>query len=206
MNVNINKLRLLSILAACLMIYSTIAYVLVNPMPKEQFFQLYVLGSKHMIGDYYPSNTTTITPNTNVSWYIGVTNFMGSIQYVLIKAKLCNLTIQPPNQTLATPSPAPEIATFKRVLLDNETWEFPFTWSIKSVEKRGESVYLNLEINGVEIGVVNVAAVKGSNFRIIFELWTYDFDSGEFIFGWKTKDERRAAWVQLWFNTTLTKP
>lgn len=203
MKASFNKWRFLSILTSCILIYSTIAYTLMNPRPREQFFQLYALGSQHMIGDYYPENTTTITLNTNVSWYIGVTNFMGSIQYVMVKVKLGNASIPPPNQTTSTPSPAPEVASFRRILMDNETWEIPFNWKIKSVEEREGELYISLEINGAETGVIEVGAVNGYNFRLIFELWSYDFQAGQFVFGWSSNGERRSAWIQLWFNTTL---
>jgi len=194
------------VLIISLVVYSTVAYVSTNPIHGEHFFQLYILGETKMAEKYYPNDNPSISPNTALHWHLGVTNFMGTPRYVLVRAKLGNQTLQPPNETNTTPADLPVLVEFKRVLLDNETWEIPFTWKIVEARAVGSQVYLTLDMAGQkEVQVDGVGAKHGENFRMIIELWTLDEESGTFIFGWKTSNERRVAWLQIWFNATLPK-
>lgn len=195
--------RLISIFISALMIFSTIAYVWVTPRPKEQFFQFYVLGKERLISDYYPGETSDIPPRTLVRWYLGVTNFMGSVQYVQVRVRLGNAYTTPPNETTGTPADAPVIYEFRRFLSDNETWEFPFFWEISDYRMEDNEVYISLVINNKSIGFAEVGAEEGRNFRIIFELWTYSQEIEDFSFGWYSGDERRICWLQIWFNATV---
>jgi len=197
-----DKKRALVVFVSAFMIFAMLAYMAVTPWPKEKFFQLYVLGETRMAERYYPNNNTNIPIDTPVKWYIGTTNFMGSTQLAIIRAKLGNQTLTPPNETAATSAPLPILIEFRRVLLDNETWEFPFIWKISNTTDVGNLKYLTLNINDVETHIEDVGAKDGYNYRLIFELWTLDTESNDIIFGWKASNERRATWLQLWFNAT----
>jgi hypothetical protein len=188
-----------------LVVFETVAYVATTPRPGEQFFQLYVLGENHLAADYYPNDDPNIGLGDSVRWYLGVTNFMGSVQLVAIRVKLGNQTIQPPNDQNATPSQAPLITEFQRFLQDNETWEFSFIWQIlNATASGGVTRILGLEINNQTYPVFGVDAENGYNFRFIIELWTWSVDSGSFGFGWYAGTEQRVAWLQIWFNATAT--
>jgi len=195
--------RLIYIFVSALMILSTIAYVWVTPRPREQFFQFYVLGEKKMISDYYPGGSGDIPPDALVKWYLGVINNMYSVQYVLVKVKLGNANTTPPNETTCTPANAPTIYESRRFLCNNETWEFPFFWKISDYKKEDNITYISLNVNNESLGFVDVGAEGGKNFRLIFELWTYSLEDGDFIFGWVTRGKRRICWLQLWFNATM---
>jgi len=108
-----------------------LAYVAVTPRSKEQFFQLYVLGETRRAERYYPENNLNISVGRLVRWYLGVTNFMGSVQYVVIKVKLGNSTTRTPDNVNCMPSPRPVLVELGRVLMNSETWEFPFAWIIR---------------------------------------------------------------------------
>jgi len=198
--------RALVIFISATIIFSMLAYVAVTPRPKEQFFQLYVLGETRMAERYYPDDNPNIPVGRSVQWYLGTTNFMGSIEYVVIKVKLGNSTIKAPDDVNYLPSPAPVLMEFRRVLMDNETWEFPFAWIIGEIVEDGNTTRATVLVvnvkNGVEVRRGNVSALNGHNFRVIFELWTLDPASEDLIFGWRTGGERRAAWLQVWFNAT----
>jgi len=195
--------RLISIFISALMIFSTIAYLWVTPRPREQFFQFYVLGEKRKISDYYPEGKGDIAPNTPVRWYLGITNFMGSVQYVSVRVKLGNLHTVPPNETTGTPANVPVIYEFRRFLSNNETWEFPFFWEISDYREENGEIYIALRVNNESLGFAEIGAENGKSFRLIFELWTYDQDSKDFIFGWYSGEERRICWLQMWFNATI---
>lgn len=195
-----DRKHFLTIFIASIFIYSTVAYVSTTPRPKEQFFQFYVLGGKY---GYYPSDNPNISLNMPIHWHLGVSNSMGSAQYVLVKAKLGNVTLQPPNETNVTPANLPTLIEFNRILLDNEVWETSFTWEITNIHVEDEMAFLTLSINNKTITIQNVGAKNGENFRFIFELWTLDKENGNHIFGWKTQGQHRTAWLQVWFNAPI---
>lgn len=199
--------RFITILIATLIIFSAVAYISTTPRPREQFLQLYVLGETGIAERYYPGDDSGIALDSRVRWYPGVTNFMSEPQLVLLKVKLGNSTSKAPDDMSATPAPLPSIAEFRRILLNNETWEFPLTWTIVEAKAVGDTVYLTLSMDEAgTVTVSDVGAVKGRNFRMIIELWTLDTESGSYIFGWKADGERRAAWLQIWFNATTAQP
>jgi len=197
-----DKKRAVVVFVSAFMIFAMLAYVAVTPWPKEKFFQLYALGETRMAERYYPNNDTNIHADTPVKWYVGTTNFMGSTQLAVIRAKLGNQTLTSPNETAATPAPLPTIVEFRKVLQNDETWEFPFNWKITNTSSVGNLTYLTLNINGIETHIGDVGAKDGYNNRLIFELWTLDVESNDIIFGWRASNQRRAAWLQLWFNAT----
>jgi uncharacterized membrane protein len=190
-----------------MIVFETIAYASTTPRPREQFFQLYVLGANRLLADYYPNDDSNIRLQTMVRWYVGVTDFMGTVQFVEIRIKLGNQTIKPPDDLQAIPSTAYLVTAFRMFLQNNQTWEFPFFWQIMRAESRGNSTRLfNLAINNATYQTGDVVADSGHNFRIIIELWTWREQSGTWEFGWMTSGERRIAWLQLWFNMTTPGP
>ena len=197
-----SKRHLLVVFLTFLVIFEMVAYVTTTPRPREQFFQLYILGANRLLSDYYPNNDPNIGVGDLVRWHVGVTDSMGSVQLVVIRIKLANQTIRPPDDLQAQPSPAPLITEFRRFIQDNETWEIPFDWSISdAVNVDGSTRIQGLDLNG-ESMLLDSLARSGYNFRFIFELWTWQVDSGAFQFGWWAGAERRVAWLQIWFNMT----
>jgi len=202
-----NRRRLLVVFLTSLIVFETIAYVAVTPRPGEQFFQLYVLGANRLLSDYYPDGDPDIRVGELVKWYVGVTDFMGTVQLVGLRLKLGNQTISPPNDLEATPSPAPLVAEFWRFIQNNETWEMPFFWQIVNGDAVGGSTrVLALQINNETYPVLGPTAVNGYNFRLIIELWTWEAQSTTLQFGWSASGERRVAWAQVWFNMTNPLP
>jgi hypothetical protein len=198
-----NRRTLLVVFITLLIISETVVYVATTPRPQKEFFQIYVLGANHMAAGYYPNNDTNIRVGEQVNWYLGVTNFMGSVQLVALRIKLGNATISAPDDTNAAPSQAPLVIEFERFLQNNETWEFPFAWQIlRTSPTAGSTHILGLLINSETILLSEASALGGRNFRFIIELWTWDTDSANFQFGWFAPIEHRVAWLQLWFNAT----
>jgi len=202
--------RLLPLFLTSLIILEAVAYVVTTPSPREGFFELYALGANGTASDYYPNNSTFIQPTQPVTWYVALSNQMGSFQYVDIRVKLGNQTINPPNDTIASPSPAPLIVEFKRFISDNATWEIPFVWQILNFSTQGNHLrVLQLQIDNVSYLIQNAPTcpVHGScSLRFIFELWTWDVSVGDFQIGWRNGNRQRMAWLQFWFNPTLGAP
>ena len=193
----------IAVFVSVLLVFSLLGCVAITPNPGEEFLQLYVLGENGMIEDYYPNGNTTVPLNTQVKWFLGVANSMKSAQYVTVKVKLGNSTLTPPNETQAEPAPLPSLVEYRRMLSSNETWAFSFNWVIEDVQVVGDMVYVrNMTFNGNPITVPDVGAQQGRNLRLIFELWSFNKEAGDFIFGWYEGQERRCAWLQMWFNVT----
>jgi uncharacterized membrane protein len=202
-----NRRTLITVFITLLIICEMLAYVATTPRPQEQFFQLYILGAHHMAADYYPNNDTDISIGEPVTWYLGVTDNMGSVQLVSVRVKIGNQTIKPPNDQNGTESPAPLVAEYMRVLQDNETWEMPFVWTITDAVSAGNSTrLLTLQFDNETYTLQDSTASGGRNFRLIFELWTLQVESDTFQFGWNANGEHRVAWLQVWFNMTSPRP
>lgn len=184
--------------------FEMLAYVSTTPRQREQFFQLYVLGSGGLAADYYPNDNPNILVGDQVHWYIGVTNFMGDVQLAEVRMKLGNQSTSPPDDVTVTPSKAPEITAFDRFLQDNETWQFPVSWSIAKAATTGNTTRITQITVGNQTINVNTSAQNGYNFRIMMELWALDPSSDTFQYGWTAASVHQAAWLQIWFNVTAT--
>lgn len=189
-----------------LMLVSTIPVVsMVLPRSVEPFFAMGVLGEGGMAEHYYPGDDPNIRVGSLVRWYLCVYNHMGCAQYVAVRVKVLNSTLPGPDSIECVPSGVPAFLEFRRVLVRNETWWFPFYWSISEVTVEGDSVFITqLVVNNVTLGL-NAYATDGFNFRVVFELWVYDEASGDFGFAWRSGQEDRCVWLQIWFNLTLSE-
>jgi len=177
--------------------------VVTTPRPSAQFFQLYALGTNHLATDYFPNSDPNIRLGEVVPWFIGVANQMGNVQLAVIRVKLGNQTISPPNQSEAVPSPAPTITEFERFIQNNETWEIPFIWQISNATTiNGSTEIVELRIGNQTFQENGLLAQNGYNYRFIIELWTWNEDSASLQFGWLSGTEHRVAWLQIWFNAT----
>ena len=196
-----DRRTLLAVFIVLLIAFEMIAYVSTTPRQQQRFFQLFVLGANHMAADYYPNNDPNIRLGESVRWYIGVTNLMGNAQLAVVRIKLGNWTITPPNDLRGTPSPAPLLAEFTRFIRNSETWEFVFAWQIIDALSVGNSTrILQLGINNQTFQLQDSSATNGHNFRFTIELWTWNTESQALQFGWQVGREHRVAWLQLWFN------
>lgn len=196
-----DKQRVVVIFIAFLLAYAAMAWGSTIPRSGELFFQLYVLGETGKAEMYYPRNDSNIPLDTEVRWHIGITNSMGSPELVALKVKIGNSTLSPPDEREIVPALLPTLVEYRRVMDTNETWEFPFIWSIKESRVSGNTIdMITLEINNAIIRTSDVSAENGCNYRLIFELWSFDRYEDRYVFGWRTGQERKCAWLQLWFN------
>lgn len=201
-----NRRTLIVVFFTLLVVCEMLAYVATTPRPQEQFFQLYVLGASHMAADYYPNGDPDIRIGEPVTWYLGVTDNMGTVQLASIRVKIGNQTIRSPDDQQGLESPAPVVTEFMRFLQENETYETPFVWSITDAASIAGSTHIvTLQINNETYQIQDCSAINGDNFRLIFELWTWQTDANGFGFGWTASGEHRVAWLQVWFNMTTPR-
>ena len=195
----------LSVFLISLAIISTLDLLSKVHTPPDEFLALFTLGATRKAELYFPGDRTDILQNTRISWYVGVYNHMGSVQLVKVVFKILNSSMLGPdslNNTAAVRAPFYEEA---RLLLANETWVIPVSWSVLNATRTGNTTSIHsLVFNGETLrGNVEVQADRGYNFRIVLELWVYDERAGTYSFVWLGNgEEQHAAWNQLWFNMT----
>ena len=169
---------------------------------EEPFFALAVLGEEGMAERYYPGDDPRIEVGEEVRWTVYLYNHMGETRYVAVRVKLLNSTVLAPNSTSCSPSLAPVVYEVRRVMMHNQTWLFPFSWSILKVEQVGDFLDVrSFSANGDSIDT-HVVALYGFDYRVVLELWVYDEGLRDFRFGWSCDDEVSCAWNQIWFNVT----
>jgi len=157
-----------------------------------------------MAEKYYPNDNPMIGVGEPVKWHLYLYNHMAEAQYVAVKVKLLGPGVEPPNTTSCTPSPAPTIFEIRRVMTNNETWLSPFEWAIVSLEKKDGLLNLTaLKINDQTLNIGLLAPDSGQ-LRMVFELWLYDKNTGDFRFSWISDGSNQCVWNQIWFNVTST--
>jgi uncharacterized membrane protein len=183
---------------------SSTAYIILHPPSTEQFFAMWILGSGGLAENYYPNGNPNLAVGEPIYWTIGVYNHMSSLEYVVVRVKLLNSTSTNPDDLTGTPSPAPQIFEFSRILVDNETWSIPFVWKILNITQQGRNLAVTeMSINQTPLSGNLASAMSGHNLRMVFELWSYDEASGNLAFSWNSPSGRHSAWTQIWFNATI---
>ncbi len=176
-----------------------IAWVIQNPARAEEFASISVLNEKMMASNYYPGNTTLVPENTLLSWDIQVYNHLGSIQLMLVIARLSNATLSEPNATYNLPGSGFPIANFTKLVLSNETWTIPLQWEIVNDTTGSAASIQVMRVNNQTV-YPNLPSVSGKNFRVEIELWTYDVEIQDFLFSFHTDHRVSSVWNQVWFN------
>jgi len=207
LKVSSRDLRYILVFAALsTIVTSGVAYRVLSPPATEQFFAMWILGSGGLAEHYYPNDDPDLTIGSQVNWTLGVYNHMGGLQYVVLEVKLLNSTLKSPDEMTSSPSDAPPVFEFSRVLLDNETWTVPFLWKILQANQTAGSLTLTrISLNGNMLTGQLVEATSGYNFRFVFELWSYDEAANDLLFSWRTGSGQRSVWTQIWFNATTTR-
>lgn len=182
---------------------SASVYVDLAPAPTDHFFSMWVLGSTGLAESYFPNNNPNLIVGESVNWTLGVYNHMSQLEYVVVRVKLLNATDTAPNEQTGVPSPVGVVFEFARVLSNNETWSIPFVWSIwNETSFQGNLLITGLKVNDTLITGTIAEAPSGLNFRMVFELWSYDQNTNAFVFSRTTPSSPYSVWTQLWFNAT----
>jgi len=200
--VNLDDYRTLFLTVTLILILgaSTPVIGMFLPRSEEPFFVLALLGERGMADHYYPNGDPNIGVGSPVRWYLYLYNHMDGAQYVAVRVKVLNSTLPAPDSALCCPSPVPHFFEFRRVLVKNETWISPFFWRVSGATYQGDMVAVTqLVVNNVTLSL-DTRALGGHNFRLVFELWVYDDALGVFRFGWRSGQDYRCAWNQIWFN------
>lgn len=174
------------------------------PKYEEQFIELGLLGRNGMAAGYYPNDNPVVKPGSQIDWSIYTHNHMASSQYITVRVKLLNSTMQAPNDNENEPSPFASLAEFPVFLPVNGTQLIPFSWSIlDTFTQNGSIVIESLIVNGQTVNV-NPSVASNSSFCMVFELWVYDQSSNQYRFGWESGKGFSSASVDMWFSVSLS--
>lgn len=158
----------------------------------EDFVELWLLGSDHMIQNY-PVDVETDQTNT---FYLGVNNRMGSPEHYKIAIKM-----RTPTQALSdesgVPSSLPVLNEYRVFLDNNDAWESTVTFQVKDVSENGETLSAGtIRINGLDFPVDAStnwdSEDKAYYFQLFFELWQYDTTVKDFVY--------TDQFVYIWLN------
>jgi len=176
--------------------------LLSNYWPKQEkwFIELGLLGNDMTADAYFDNANSIVDIGISNSWYIYLHNHLDSAQDVKVRVKLQNSTMELPDDRKQQFSNVPFFTEFSFSLSINETTLFPFSWSVSEAEVQTNSVVIDrLIVNDQPIDV-NVSASFNTSFRIVFELWCRDPVSGEYQFGWESKEGFFSASLYMGFR------
>ncbi len=180
-------------------IFTSATFYIISPKPVQSYMGFGIYSQQGLQG-YVPGNMT-ITPPQTLNWNLTVANRTGREQFLMVIVRIGNSTTFSPNVT-SPATPLPELGRLDRFVGDGETSNINFTWTVESTNQTGDLVFLNLQINGQSLSSAPIGSVLGSNFRLIFELWTFDLSSGSFEYGYPGEFAQIGTWLQVWFSTS----
>ena len=181
-------------------VYSAVAFYTTTPKPSQPFIGFGVFNQSGSLSGYVPGLNQMIPLNQTIKWQLNITNEMGAVQFVQTVFKLGNRTSVSPNAT----SPAltvPELANSTLFVPNRETGVIYFSWRVVKIVSSGGLDFLKLDVNGQQM-MSAVGAASGRDFRLFFELWTFDEPSGAFQYGWQDMGSRVGSWLQVWFSVS----
>ena len=185
-----------------LLIASVYVISLYWPKYEEYFFELALLGRDERAEDYFPDDNSTIQIGTPISWHVYIHNHMGAEEKVVIRVKILNSTMPAPDDREHLPSSEPSFFEIPVSMSVDETVLVPFNWSVVDSEYKNATIIRGLVVNRKSFEV-DVSSFSDGVFRIVFELWVYDQELNEYVFGWYSKGEFYSASIYMWFELHL---
>lgn len=176
---------------------SSLAYYLQARPASEEFIAWGIYSSSGSLSGYFSGPGANVTVGEILSWHFAITNNMGTIQFIRVVYRVANASFVPPNATIQ--AAAPEVGNESIFIPRSQTAFLNLTWSVSSSRLSAGLRFLNMTINGTHVSP-QVGAAGGQRFRFFFELWTYDSESGQFLYGYKGQNSRIGEPLQVWFN------
>jgi uncharacterized membrane protein len=116
------RMVIVAVLAGLIVVSALLVYVSLTPPIPETFASVYILNSEGKAGDL--PELLVLGKNNTFSLRVGVENFMGRIEHGIVNVKVANGTVL--RETL----PEEAVVSFERILINQETWEFPLTLTL----------------------------------------------------------------------------
>lgn len=186
----------LVILFAFTLVYGSLAFYIASPRPSQHFIGWGVYSENGLLSQYISGSNNTVQTNQTLNWHFEIANRMGVVQFIRIVTRIGNLTTATP--TTSQPADVPAVEVEEKFISNGETSRVNFSWRVVFAPP-AQTMYPVFEINGQTVASP-VGATSGRDFRLIFELWTFDPSTGSFQYGWSDGGSRVGSWLQIAFN------
>lgn len=195
------------------------------PQYENRFFEIGLLGPEGYATDYFPNEDAIINIGTPLNWKIYVNNHMGEAQKIKIKVKFLNSSFDDPYEY--TTFLDESIIEYDLDLEKDEYLVIPFELSILNarfeenyytitrtvnqtdgegqyeIEEQLDAVVVKDILINNQLTEINKISTTGGDYRIVFELWVYDENLGNYGYGWVHEGKYHSAIVYLWFNVEV---
>jgi len=150
------------------------------PRYEERFIEFGLLGKNKTAEEYFPNDNPILQVGDSINWFIYVHNHLGFSKNVSIRIKIVNSLLDVLNANKNEPSSQPTLIELPLFLSVDETNFVPFSWTILETSHNDTLVILKQLLINDQIVYLDLPASPESSFSLIFELWSYDQDSGEY--------------------------
>ncbi len=199
MNLQEYKALLLVATAVLALVVASPALQRILVYPQSEFFtEMGLLGPEHT-ADKYPFE---ITINENYKVFLAASNHLGRCAYYEVRVKFRTQNQSAPDSFNRTASSLPSLYNVHFFVADEEAWELPVTFSFDySYDENNSQINFNgMMFNGAALNLSGYSATwdeEKSRFfgNLIFELWIYNDDVGDFTYHERYND--------LKFNMTV---
>ena len=183
-------MNLLKVKAVLVVLIAVLALFVASPAlqrilapPQTDFYtELWVLDSAHSANNY-PSN---IVQGSNYTMYLDITNHLGYCGYYIIEVKLRNDAMPYPGSFNHEPVNLPSLYNLTAFVPNKSTWELPITFSFTYNVTNSQVNFTEMTLNGAILNLQGYSityrsqAPNGFFGNISFELWLYNYTTGEF--------------------------
>src|SRR5713101_6576752 len=182
-------------------IFSSITFYAISAKPSQSFIGLGLYSQRGLQG-YIPNSNLTVATGQTLNWTFAVTNRMNQAEFVMIITRIGNSSTLTSNATMPSTT-LPQLGATEQFINDGETSRINFNWTIESSYQTAGLTYLNVSIDGQQsVNSAPVGTASGRNFRLIFELWTFDPVSGSFQYGYPGQTSQVGVWLQVGFSAS----
>jgi len=170
-----------------LSVYGAIAYYATTNKRSQPFLGFGIYSGQGTLSAYTGPGSTVYV-NQTYHWKFNITNEIGTTQFVQIITRLGNNTTVGPNST--SPATLQVLGNFTLFVANKNSTLQSFDWNVTRVTSSGGLNYLTLGINGSAVDSM-LGTVPGDQFRLYFELWTFNTELGSFQY---------YTWLQIGFT------
>jgi hypothetical protein len=205
MKMNIKELRIaiitLYILTILVIVYP-VAYPLIETN-RDEFLMMTILGNKGTVENYFANSGSTIVIGEKVDWNIQLYDSMKEMVYLSIKIKILDFNASSPDVILCTPTDEPTIYQINKIMMEHDEVNMPFSWKIEEVIKSGDHYKIKSIVINDERVVTNFDMNKDMKLKLIFELWKYNVNNGQFEFKLFNDGDYMCIWNQINFKLNI---
>lgn len=170
----------------------------VIPFPEgERFSELWLLGPNRLI----ESSTFNVSIKQPHTFYLGVGNKLGDLEYYQVYVKLRNQFEALSDTIVGLPSPLEPVFEYNLFMRNNDTWEQAFEFSFEEGYFEENIWHISkLSIDDYDLMVDKIIAWDEENngfyCQLLFELWIYNTTTSDFQY--------HNRYVSVWLNMTQT--